>query len=298
MTISFNRRQVLVALTTALVLAACTREEPAPDIKFASYDTGYASKPDFAQIEYEFPLTPADLARITPANVARLDQEQVDQIYARLTAGPIPDGPFDGALFFPRGGSGKLRLSEIVGGGLKGFAVNLAGAKADLIGEMLWKGKVFFREERVLRNRIEDLSALKKIGLVEEGAANPLAKITVQGKEQWLLFPAKLYCGQSLLDGRRESIIIDYAFSDDIPGYRRMPDMLASRQGFKIRDEIRMVRPGFYLGRAYIDRAFALNFVLYNKEIAERDGPGFEKTGTVQEDCWNGTQQRTVAAGS
>jgi hypothetical protein len=290
------RTPVMAALAAALLTTACSREETAPDIKFAAFGAGYEAKPDFAQVEHEFPLTPADLARITPTNIALLDQEQVDQIYARLSAGPIPDGPFDGTLFFPRGGSGKLRLSEIVGGGMKGFAVNLTGAKADLLGETLWRGKVFYRGERLLRNRIEDLTTLKKIGVVDEDAANPLAKIKVDGKEQWLLFPAKLYCGQSLLDGRRESIIIDYAFSDEISGYRRMPDMLASRQGFKVRDEIRMVRPGFYLGRAYIDRAFALNFVLYSKAIAERDGPAFEKAGTVQEDCWSGTQQRTAAA--
>ncbi len=291
------RIAMLAAVAAALAAAGCSRDEGAPEIKFAPYGAGYETKPDFAQIEHEFPLSPADLARITPANIALLDQEQVDQIYARLTAGPIPDGPFDGTLFFPRGGSGKLRLSEVVGGGMKGFAVGLTGAKADLLGETLWKGKVFYRGERLLRNRIEDLSALKKIGAVEEDAANPLTKIEVDGKQQWLLFPAKLYCGQSLLDGRRESIIIDYAFSDEISGYRRMPDMLASRPGFKVRDEIRMVRPGLYLGRAYIDRAFALNFVLYSKEIAERDGPAFEKAGTVKEDCWTGTQQRTAAAG-
>lgn len=286
---------MLLALTVAAVLAACGREEP-PAIKFAASGDEYSAKPDFAQVELEFPLLPADLARITPHNLALLDQEQLDQIYARLTAGPIPDGPFDGHLFFPRGSSGKLRLSEIAGGGLRGFAVNMAGAKLDLIGETLWKGKVFYRNERLLRNRIEDLAALKKLGLVEEDAANPLAKIEADGKDQWLLFPAKLYCGQSLLDGRRESIIIDYAFTDGITGYRRMPDMLAGRDGFKIRDEIRMVRPGLYLGRAYIDRAFALNFVLYSKAIAERDGPAFAKTGTVAEDCWPGTQQRAAMA--
>jgi hypothetical protein len=148
----------------------------------------------------------------------------------------------------------------------------------------------------LLRNRIEDLSALKKLGLVEEDAANPLKKIAVGGQEQWLLFPAKLYCGQSLLDGRRESIIIDYAFTDEIAGYRPMPDSLAGRDGFRIRDEIRMVRPGLYLGRAYIDRVFALNFVLYNKEVADRDGPAFTKTGAVNEDCWTGTQKRAVIA--
>ena len=89
--------------------------------------------------------------------------------------------------------------------------------------------------------------------------------------------------------------IRDSAFTDDLSGYREMPDMLAGRRGFQVRDEIRIVRPGFYLGRAYLGRSFALNFVLYNKEIAERDGPGFEKTGVVAQDCWTGTQQRIVA---
>lgn len=288
-------RVMLSTLVATMLLGACGKEE-APAIKFASYGQEYAAKPDFAQVEHEFPLAPSDLAKITPSNIALLDQEQVDQIYARLTAGPIPDGPYDGTLFFPRGGRGKLRLSEIAGGGLRGFAVDIAGAKIDLIGETLWKGKVFYRSEMLLRNRIEDLATLKKLGLVEEDAANPLKKINAGGGDQWVLFPAKLYCGQSLLDGRRESIIIDYAFTDDIAGYRRMPDSLAGRDGFKIRDEIRMVRPGLYLGRAYIDRAFALNFVLYNKEVAERDGPAFTKGGAVNEDCWAGTQKRAVAA--
>ena len=285
---------MLALLIATMLLGACGKEE-APAIKFATYGQEYAAKPDFAQVEHEFPLLAADLAKITPSNIALLDQEQVDQIYARLTAGPIPDGAYDGTLFFPRGGSGKLRLSEIAGGGLRGFAVNVTGAKIDLIGETLWKGKVFYRGEMWLRNRIEDLATLKKLGLVEEDAANPLKKISAGGGDQWLLFPAKLYCGQSLLDGRRESIIIDYAFTDEIPGYRRMPDSLAGRDGFKIRDEIRMVRPGLYLGRAYIDRAFALNFVLYNKEVAERDGPAFTKGGAVNEDCWSGTQRRVAA---
>ena len=31
-----------------------------------------------------------------------------------------------------------------------------------------------------------------------------------------------------------------------------------------------MVRPGFYLGRAYINRAFILNFTLLNEEVARR----------------------------
>jgi hypothetical protein len=289
-----NLRLPIIAITL-VSLSGCDYIQalftPKPDIKFATYGPEYQSKPDFASIEHNFPLTPADLGKITPRYLSTLDQEQIDQIYARLSAGPIPDGAFDGDLFFPRGSSGRLRLSEIVGG-LPGLVVQLKGKKLDLIGETLWKGKVFYRNERVLRNRIEDINLLRTMGLVE---AEP-QKIDVKGKDAWLLFPAKLYCGQSIMDSRRESIIIDYAFTDEIAGYMEKPDFLAGRRGFKVRDEIRMVRPGFYLGRAYLDRIFILNFTLVNDEIAAKDGPQFTKTGQSQEDCWTGTQQRKVLA--
>jgi hypothetical protein len=170
--------------------------------------------------------------------------------------------------------------------------INLKGIKLEHLSEFMWKGKVFYRDERVLRNRIEDLGVLKKIGLVE---GDP-KKITVAGSDAWLLFPAKLYCGQSLLDARRESIIIDYFFSDEISGYQEKPDFLGGRRGIRVRDEIRMVRPGFYLGRAYVDKVFLLSFSLYNKAIAEKEGEAFLKTGKVQEDCWTGTQVRKVVA--
>jgi hypothetical protein len=263
----------------------------APDVKFADYKAEYQTKMDFAQVEYKFPLTTEELARITPENLAALDQEQIDQIYARLTAGPIPDGAFDGQILLPRGMTGRLRISEIAGGFAK-YVLDLKGFAVDQLGEALWKGKVFYRDERVLRNRIEDLSVLQKAGLVE---GEP-KKANVGGKETWLLFPAKLYCGQSLLDARRESIIIDYFFTDEIPGYQEKPDHLAGRRGLRVRDEIRMVRPGFYLGRAYLDKVFLLNFTLYNKDIAKRDGDAFVKTGDVNQDCWTGTQQRVARA--
>ncbi|QID19217.1 hypothetical protein G3580_17290 [Nitrogeniibacter mangrovi] len=286
---------VLVLMSLAL-LAACGSKEDrtAPDVPFAPWGESYSAKPDFAQLEYDHPLSVADLYKITPKNLALLDQEQVDQIYARLSAGPIPDGPFEGDLFFPKGASGKSRLSEIAGGKLRGLLVDVGVKKLDLMGEILWKGKVFYRDQRLLRNRIEDLGPLKTLGLVEESDDNPLQKIEVNGHDQWLLFPARLYCGQSLLDSRRESIIIDYAFTDQLPGYRKMPDMMAGRDGFAIRDEIRMVRPGFYLGRAYLDRSFVVNFVLYNDAIAEAGKADFMKTGRVPEDCWGGSQLRKI----
>lgn len=279
----------ILAAAGVLALAACGTRTP--DVPFAKYDQPYQGKTDFAEVEHKFPLTPEHLAKLTPENLATLDQEQIDQIYARLSAGPIPDGAYAGSILLPKGVSGKLRLSEIVGG-FTGAVLNLKGMMVEDVGEALWKGKVFYRSERVLRNRIEDLALLRKLGVVE---GEP-RKQTFDGKETWLLFPAKLYCGQSLLDARRESVIIDYFFTDEISGYQEMPDFLAGRRGLRVRDEIRMVRPGFYLGRAYMDRAFGLNFTLYNKEVAERDGAAFAKTGQVAEDCWTGTQQRVVSA--
>jgi hypothetical protein len=282
--------RMLCALALLLMLG-CERRPSPPEIAFAPYGSELHSKMDFAQVEYKFPLAPADLAKISPDNLAGLDQEQVDQIYARLTAGPIPDGAYDGKILLPRGSSGKFRGAELVGG-VAGLVVHLKGLKLETVGEHLWRGKVFYRDERVLRNRIEDLATLKAAGLVQ---GDP-KKLKVGDRETWLLFPAKLYCGQSLLDSRRESVIIDYFFTDEIAGYQEMPDFVAGRRGLKVRDEIRMVRPGFYLGRAYLDRAFALNFTLYNAAVAERDGAAFQKNGQIAEDCWPGTQPRRVAA--
>ena len=288
-----NPRAILLLAALLAPLAGCEKISSLfagkPDIAFAPYGDGYASKPDFAQVEYDYPIPLKELTKVTPQYLASLDQEQLDQLYARLGSGPIPDGPFDGEIVFPRGSSGKLRAAEIVGG-LKGLGVNFKGRMLETAGEALWKGKVFYRDQRILRNRIQDLAVLRPI--IGPG---DIPKIDVDGKDAWLLFPAKLYCGQSLIDSRRESIIIDYAFTDELPGYRERPDFLAGRRGLKVRDEIRMVRPGLYLGRAYMDHAFVLNFVLYNKKL-DRAGRAEFETGQVKDACWSGTQKRIVAA--
>jgi len=215
----------------------------------------------------------------------------VDQIYGRLTAGPIPDGPYAGDLFFPRGTDSETRLGEILGGRLKGRLAGLGLRKTEGLGRMLWKGKMFYRSERVLRNRIQDLAVLAPL---TGGTTEGIQKQSVNGRDEFLLFPAKLYCGQSLLDGRRESVIIDYAFTDELPGYREHPDSLGGRQGLRIRDEIRMVRPGFYLGRAYMNRIFGLNFTLYNPDAATAGRDEFH-AGRVTEDCEAGTQRAAAA---
>jgi hypothetical protein len=305
-----------IAAGIAALLLSGSQEDTvaaAPDIPFAPLiddsikDPDNAAKlfhVDMAKVEHDFPLSRADLMKLTPANLRALNQEQIDQIYGRLTAGPIPDGAYLGDLFFSysRTGGGDLvpRLEEVLGG----VGGRLAGKKIELlekVGRALWKGKMFYRDQQLLRNFIDDFEPLRDI--IDDPKTLPTANVPREGwlkwalpeTEVWLLFPARLYCGQSLLDGRRESVIIDYAYTDEIEGYRASPDSLAGRNGLRIRDEIRMVRPGFYLGRAYAHGVFLLNFTLYNAAVADAGSERFAGGSPVAEDCWTGEQVRAEA---
>lgn len=282
-----RHQATLLAFAAALpLLAACatsTSTSPRvaaarPDIPFVPVEgTGYAAKPDFARVESLHPLTAAQRAALTPENLATLTQEELDQVYARLTAGPIPDGPFQGSVIFA-GGSTLKEFEKLPG--IKGFLAKRAIKDLDELAEYLWKGKVFYRDQRELRNQITNRDKLARLFKVN---VNQIRTATIDGREVGLLFPAKLYCGQSLLDSRRESVIIDYFFGDEIDGYIDGIDQIAGRNGLQIRDEIRMVRPGFYLGRAYVAKVFLLNFTLYNQDLAS--------AGKSHEDCRPGAQQ-------
>ncbi|HEX5718570.1 MAG TPA: hypothetical protein VF179_20585 [Thermoanaerobaculia bacterium] len=268
-----------IALFALPLLAACaSAPSPAPRVQ-----AGYAAKPDFAKVEHDHPLTPAERAAFTPESLVKLSQEDLDQLYARLTAGPIPDGPFQGTVIFASGG-GLRRVKEILGG-VKGFLADRAVDDLEELAEGLWKGKVFYRDKMELRNQITNR---KKLARLFKADLAKMRTATIDGREVGLLFPAKLYCGQSLLDSRRESVIIDYFFSDEIDGYLDEIDQIGGRNGLQIRDEIRMVRPGFYLGRAYVGKIFLLNFTLYNPNATEPRG----------EDCRPGSQQVAETMGS
>lgn len=275
------KRHAIALLALPLLAACATAPAPTPRVQ-----AGYASKPDFAKVEHDDPLTPAERAALTPESLAKLSQEELDQIYARLTAGPIPDGPHQGTVIFASGG-GLRRVREILGG-VKGFLADRAVDDLHELAEGLWKGKVFYRDERVLRNQITNR---KKLARLFKADLARMRTATIDGREVGLLFPAKLYCGQSLLDSRRESVIIDYFFGDEIDGYLDEIDQIAGRNGLQIRDEIRMVRPGLYLGRAYAARIFLLNFTLYNPEVAERG------QAEAREDCRPGAQQVARTSG-
>ena len=176
--------------------------------------------------------------RITPENIGELSQEQVDQIYGRLTAGPIPDGQYS-AICSLRAATpsrrSRLAPRSRFSADRRTRSPGAAIEVLEELGRELWKGKVFFREQRVLRNMIED-SRIRRSPtiplLMTTTVPTRLARSArLPNNTVWLLFPAKLYCGQSLVDGRRESIIVDYNYSDEIEGYRESPDSLAGRGG-------------------------------------------------------------------
>jgi hypothetical protein len=300
----------IVAVGIAALLLGRDGSAP-PDVAFVmeTHDMNDPDAPgkhsfiDFAELEHRFPLTPADRIKITPDNLKELTQEQIDQIYARLPAGPIPDGIYLGGAFFPQGEDEYSRVGELVGG-IMGRGVTAISDRIERIATYVWKGKAFDRDNMVLRNLIEDRTTLEAI--IPDDEDIETIEIERKGflsffaptRTVWLLFPAKLHCGQSLLDSRRESIIIDYAYNDDLQDvFRENPDHWVNRKGLRIRDEIRMVRPGFYLGRAYINRAFILNFTLLNEEVAAAQQATFLAGGDVGADCWPDAEQIAASAG-
>ena len=244
----------LIAVFT--VVSACRTAAPSV-LRFAPPGT------DVARLRNAYPLSDAERLALTPDTFKRLTQEQVDQIYARLHSGPLPDGPFRGDLFFPRGRNGRARIRDLADPA-PGLLAHVAALRAERLGRVLWKGKVFFRGDRIVRNRIDDRLLLRPIIPDDE----TIPKLTFDGETTWLLFPARLSCGASRFDATRPSIVVDYSEAPKLDGYRPTPDRLAGPDALNIRDEVRIVRPGLYLGRAYFGARFALNFTLVDPAVA------------------------------
>jgi hypothetical protein len=127
---------------------------------------------------------------------------------------------------------------------------------------------VFYRQPGELRNIIDNEQV---VGALFGVGVNDMRTEDFFGKRVALLFPAKLYVGDSQFDPRRPSVIIDYADTALIDGYIEKIDRLVGKDGLMIRDEIRMLRPGFYLGRAYFGTLFGLNFTLFNEDVVRRE---------------------------
>ena len=258
----------------------------------------------------------SELLKITEAKqLLQLNQEQLDQLYARLPTGAIPTGQFNGDAVIREDTIRNLEKSmfdpnDTYMGKLMATICNLVVGKEkpksnlECLASMVWAGKQFYPRDPStnvveLRNAINNLVAgpmgdllwgfgfIAKNRLQNPGPGEQKVVQQFAGKgTHYMLFPAHVYCGQSLLDSRRESIIIDYAYGRDFKPFYAGLDTLVGKEGFDIRDEVRLVRPGLYLGRAYIQKMFVLNFILENKDQI--------KAGTEwpKDECWNGKNIR------
>jgi hypothetical protein len=116
---------------------------------------------------------------------------QLDDLFTRSSAGPLPDGPMTGTAIIAPGTSFSPAIAQ---------AINF----------FAWQGKTFDAEHGVLRNRISVL------GL------NAIV--------------AEVYKGPSWHD-QKECIVLDYSKTSTVAGW--------------IRDELRQLEPGTYLGKVY-----------------------------------------------
>jgi hypothetical protein len=265
---TFPTPKVLTLIALVVTISAC--RTAMPQIRFGPPGT------DPARLRADFPLTDAERQALTPESLKSLTQDQVDQIYARLSPAAIPDGPFRGDLFFTRDSNQTPRLGDLISP-VPDVLGPAAALPIEQLARMFWRGKVLFRSQSIVRNRIEDLAILKPI------ITNPetIPKLTFDGQTTWLLFPARLSCGTSRFDTTRHTIVIDYRETEKIEGYREIPDKIAGPQGLNIFDEIRIIRRGFYLGRSYFGPRFALNFTLVDPLVASSTAPAPD----LQGDC-------------
>ena len=183
----------------------------APPIRFAPSDT------DIARLRSEFALTPAERAALTPETLKLFTQDELDQIYKRL------EHWADARRTVSR------RFSSFRGAAISKASVGeLSGASSDLVtkdrgdarraaGRAFWRGKVFFRSSG---HPAEPHRRPRRSSSRFIPDPDTIPKLTFDGRTTWLLFPAKLSCGNSLLDPANRSIVIDYAKGF---GSRRLP---------------------------------------------------------------------------
>lgn len=131
-----------------------------------------------------------------------MSQDELDALFKRSEAGPIPRGEAKGTVLIAPG-------------------TELSDPAAKLVHLLAWQGKVFDPEKGELRNEIL-----------------PFGIQAVR---------AKVYKDASWLD-QKETIVLDYSQTSLVAHW--------------IRDEIREVSPGVYLGLVYWEHDRVLHFAL------------------------------------
>lgn len=211
---------------------------------------------DFAELERKFPIEMPALEKLHTEDLRRLSQEQLDQLYARLKTGEMPTGAYRGQI---------LQISE------PPQMTSLQARFIRLTANSLWSGKLFEKSglESIARSLVP--ATLTQKALMKAAAISTLGKVanfgsateySLANKKYLEVLPSKVYFGQSLLDSRRESVVLDFAVADRLDGFNVSFDSVSLPNSLEMRDELREIRPGLYLGRAYIHQIFALSFLL------------------------------------
>jgi len=135
-------------------------------------------------------------------NLTTMSQAQLDELFASSPIGELPDGNADGTAIVAPG-------------------TDIEGPILLLVRTLAWQGKVFYRPQGYLFNKVSPLG----LHLVK----------------------ARVYVAPSWFD-TRPAIILDYSRTSLI--------------AHKVRDEIREVSPGTFLGIVYYGTLKTINFVL------------------------------------
>jgi hypothetical protein len=198
-----------------------------------------------------------EAGQLTPALVMQLDQAGLDAVYAAAAPGPVPDGTYAATPFVPRPHANADATAELMAR-LPDDASHLPVAQVRAAAAALWRTRVFDRSQHLVRAR-------------------------VGGSE--LMYPGRVQCAPSLSDPDGAAILIDYAATERLPGYREVPDAVTGTTGLRLREEMRALRPGLYLGRAYSGDTLVLNFVLYDDSIPRADRSAGDR---MNDDCGAG----------
>jgi hypothetical protein len=138
----------------------------------------------------------------TVEQLLEMSQAELDELFKKSPAGPIPNGQAEGTAIIAPGTASSPKIAKFI---------NHFG----------WQGKTFDAKKGVLTNRI-----------------------TILGFNAIL---AKVYKGTSWFD-KKECIVLDYSETSLVAGW--------------IRDEIRQIGPGLYLGVVYGEKKRLINFAL------------------------------------
>lgn len=142
------------------------------------------------------------MATVTLTDLTTMSQAELDDVFRRGPMGDIPDG-------------------DALGTAIVAPGTEVEGPILLLARWLAWQGKVFYRAQGYLVNKV-----------------GPLGMHLVK---------ARVYVAPSWFDGQ-PAIILDYSKT--------------SLMARKVRDEIREVSPGMFLGIVFYDGLKTINFVL------------------------------------